>query len=68
MAQAEGAVVTPQALAHALGHATPPAGSNLLHAALYRLRRRVQQAVHQPLPMRAVARAGYVFQGRLSTR
>lgn len=67
-AAAEGRMLTRTALAQVLGCTPDEAAGNLLHAAVYRLRRRVQQSTGHALPLKAVAGAGYAFRGRLTVR
>jgi DNA-binding response OmpR family regulator len=64
-AASDGSVVKPGALAMALGRGPSDAADNLMHAAIYRLRRRVERACEQPLPLRSVNGVGYLFRGRL---
>ena len=39
---------------------------NLLHAAIYRLRRRVERATPASVPLQSEPRVGYVFKGTLT--
>ena len=66
--EARGSVVTPQTLTRALGRPAAGAADNLLHAAIYRLRRRVERDTGERLPLRGIAGTGYRFEGTLTLR
>ena len=38
---------------------------NLLHAAIYRLRRRIERATRATVPLQSEPKVGYSFRGRL---
>lgn len=65
-AAADGATVTRAALCERMGRDPATEADNLLHAAIYRLRRRVERATPSPLPLQSEAKVGYAFKGRLS--
>lgn len=65
-AAADGATVTRAALCERMGRDPETEADNLLHAAIYRLRRRVERATPSPLPLQSEAKVGYAFKGRLS--
>jgi two-component system OmpR family response regulator len=65
-AAADGATVTRAALCERMGRDPDTEADNLLHAAIYRLRRRVERATPSPLPLQSEAKVGYAFKGRLS--
>lgn len=62
---AEGATVTHTELRARMGREHAAAADNALHAAIYRLRRRIERATQEMVPLQAQARVGYVFRGRL---
>lgn len=65
-AAAEGATVTRAALCERMGRDPATEADNLLHAAIYRLRRRVERATPSPLPLQSEAKVGYAFRGQLA--
>jgi two-component system OmpR family response regulator len=65
-AAAEGATVTRAALCERMGRDPAAEADNLLHAAIYRLRRRVERATPSPLPLQSEAKVGYAFKGQLA--
>jgi len=66
-AQAQGAAVSREALRAALGHTgTEGDPDNVLHATIYRLRRRIEKATPVVVPLQSQARVGYVFRARLA--
>lgn len=65
-AAAGGAKVERQTLVDRLwGIGASPVGDNVLHAAVYRLRKRIEQSGHAMVPVHAVARVGYEFRAPL---
>ncbi len=58
--EAKGEIVHRHALALVLGLSLSD-GPNLLHATIYRLRRRIERATPGPAPLRAKSGVGYVF-------
>jgi DNA-binding response OmpR family regulator len=65
-AAAEGATETRAALCERMGRDPQTEADNLLHAAIYRLRRRVERATPSPLPLQSEAKVGYAFKGQLA--
>ena len=63
---AQGAVVTQAVLCERLGRDPGQEADNLLHAAIYRLRRRVERATPASVPLQSEPRVGYVFKGTLT--
>ena len=59
-------VVTRATLCTRLGRDPEAEADNILHAAIYRLRRRIEQASRATVPLRAEPRVGYTFRGSLS--
>jgi DNA-binding response OmpR family regulator len=64
-AAANGAVVTRATLCERLGRDPATEADNLLHAAIYRLRRRIERATPSPVPLQSEPKVGYIFKGRL---
>lgn len=62
---AAGATVSRRTLCEQLGHDPDADSDNVLHAAIYRLRRRIEQASRATVPLRSESRVGYTFRGRL---
>jgi DNA-binding response OmpR family regulator len=62
---ASGSVVTRQDLCARLGRDPSAEAENLLHAAIYRLRRRIERATPSHLPLHSEAKVGYVFRAPL---
>jgi DNA-binding response OmpR family regulator len=62
---AQGATVTRGELCERLGRDPKQEADNLLHAAIYRLRRRIERASPATVPLQAEAKVGYVFRGQL---
>jgi two-component system, OmpR family, response regulator len=65
-AAADGATVTRAALCERMGRDPDTEADNLLHAAIYRLRRRIERATPSPLPLQSEAKVGYAFKGPLT--
>lgn len=64
--EADGAPVSREALRLRLGRGeTEDLTDNLLHASIYRLRRRIERATPLVVPLQSQARQGYVFRARL---
>ena len=63
---AEGATVTRASLCECLGREQTAESDNWLHATIYRLRRRLEQATEELVPLQSQPRVGYVFRGRLT--
>jgi two-component system, OmpR family, response regulator len=66
-AAAEGATVTRATLCERLGRDPATEADNLLHAAIYRLRRRIERATPSAVPLQAEPKVGYLFKGKLQT-
>ena len=64
-AEADGAVVTRASISARLGREQTAESDNWLHATIYRLRRRLEQATEEPVPLQSQARVGYVFRSKL---
>lgn len=62
---AAGAPVSREALRRQLGRSEPDETDNLLHASIYRLRRRIEKATPMTAPLQSVPRLGYVFRALL---
>lgn len=62
---AEGATVTRATLCQRLGRDPAHEADNLLHAAIYRLRRRIERATPATVPLHSEPKVGYTFRGRL---
>jgi DNA-binding response OmpR family regulator len=65
--EAEGKTVTRETLCRKLGRPVTDEPDNGLSAALYRLRRRIERATPQVVPLQSQSRVGYVFRGRLTS-
>lgn len=63
---AEGASVTRASICERLGREQTAESDNWLHATVYRLRRRLEQATEELVPLQSQPRVGYVFRGRLT--
>jgi two-component system OmpR family response regulator len=63
---AQGATVTHQMLCERLGRDAAQEADNLLHAAIYRLRRRIERATPTSVPLHVEPRVGYSFRGTLT--
>ena len=61
-------VVTRATLCTRLGRDPETEADNILHAAIYRLRRRIEQASRATVPLRAEPRVGYTFRGSLTAQ
>lgn len=67
LVEADGAPVPREVLRQRLGHAeVDDPADNLLHASIYRLRRRIERATPLLVPLQSQARLGYVFRARLA--
>jgi DNA-binding response OmpR family regulator len=64
-AAADGATVTRATLCERLGRDPATEADNLLHAAIYRLRRRIERATPSPVPLQSEPKVGYTFKGKL---
>ena len=62
---AEGSTVTRATLCQRLGRDPADEADNLLHAAIYRLRRRIERATPATVPLHSEPKVGYTFRGRL---
>lgn len=62
---AEGAVVTHAQLCERLGRDPATEADNLLHAAIYRLRRRIERATTSTVPLHSEPKVGYTFRSPL---
>jgi len=63
---AHGTTVTRAALCKRLGRDPSTEADNILHAAIYRLRRRIEQQSSVTVPLRSEPKVGYSFRGKLS--
>jgi two-component system, OmpR family, response regulator len=63
---ADGATVTRATLCERLGRDPATEADNLLHAAIYRLRRRIERATSATVPLHSEPKVGYTFRGKLS--
>jgi len=63
--EADGATVARDTLAQRLGLSLNE-DPNLLHATIYRLRRRIERATPGPVPLQSKSRVGYVFRAPLA--
>jgi len=66
-AAADGATVTRATLCERLGRDPEGEADNLLHAAIYRLRRRIERATSSTVPLHSEQKVGYTFRGKLTT-
>jgi len=66
-AVADGATVTRATLCERLGRDPATEADNLLHAAIYRLRRRIERATTSAVPLHSEPKVGYSFKGTLQT-
>lgn len=64
-AEAAGTTVTRATLCTRLGREASADADNLLHATIYRLRRRLEQATEELVPLQSQPRVGYLFRGDL---
>jgi two-component system OmpR family response regulator len=62
---AQGSTVTRAHLCQSLGRDPDAEADNFVHAAIYRLRRRIEQATPVSVPLRSEAKVGYTFRGKL---
>lgn len=63
---AGGSTVTRAALCERMGREPAGEADNILHAAIYRLRRRIEQHSNAIMPLRSEPRIGYTFRGKLT--
>ena len=63
--EAEGQTVTQATLFERLGKAQSSDSDNWLHATMYRLRHRLEQATEEAVPLQSKPRVGYVFRAKL---
>lgn len=63
---AQGGTVAGETLRQRLGRATSEGPDNVLHATIYRLRRRIERATPTVVPLQSQSRVGYVFRAPLS--
>lgn len=64
--ESAGEPVTRETLRQRLGRDSPDHPDNLLHATIYRLRRRIERATPMVVPLQSQSRVGYVFRGTLA--
>jgi two-component system, OmpR family, response regulator len=64
--EAHGASVTRADLCRRLGRELTIRNYNWLHATIYRLRRRIERATNEVLPVQSQSRVGYVFRAELA--
>jgi two-component system, OmpR family, response regulator len=62
---ADGGTVAHSELRRIMGREESREADNTLHATIYRLRRRIERATQEIVPLQSQARVGYVFRGRL---
>lgn len=62
---ADGATVTRATLCERLGRDPATEPDNFLHAAIYRLRRRIERATAATVPLHSEPKVGYTFRGKL---
>ena len=62
---ANGSTVTCETLHRTLGHGGEEGSDNILHATIYRLRRRIERATPTVVPLQSQSRVGYVFRASL---
>jgi two-component system OmpR family response regulator len=62
---ADGATVTRATLCERLGRDPATEPDNFLHAAIYRLRRRIERATASTVPLHSEPKVGYTFRGKL---
>jgi DNA-binding response OmpR family regulator len=65
--EAEGQTVTCEALRRKLGHSGEEGSENVLHATIYRLRRRIERVTPTVVPLQSQSRVGYVFRATLKS-
>jgi two-component system, OmpR family, response regulator len=65
--EAEGEIVSQATIFERLGKEQTADTDNWLHATVYRLRRRLEQATDEPVPLQSRPRAGYIFRAKLSS-
>lgn len=63
--EAQGGIVSRDTLIERLGRAGSEGPDNLLHATIYRLRRRIERATPTIVPLQSQSRVGYVFKAEL---
>jgi len=63
--EAKGGTVSRDTLQERLGRPAGDEPDNLLHATIYRLRRRIERATPSVVPLQSQARVGYVFKAEL---
>ena len=63
---AEGATITRTTICQRLGREPTAENDNWLHATIYRLRRRLEQATEEIVPLQSRSRVGYVFRGHIT--
>jgi DNA-binding response OmpR family regulator len=64
-AEAEGQVVTREALRQRMGRPGDGEATDSVYAAIFRLRRRIERATPAPVPLQSKARVGYLFRAPL---
>jgi len=62
---AKGATVSREALLTRLGRTRADESDNILHATIYRLRKRIERATPMLVPLQSQSRVGYVFRASL---
>ena len=63
--EADGQTVTQATLFERLGREQSSDSDNWLHATMYRLRHRLEQATAEAVPLQSKSRVGYVFRAKL---
>ena len=64
--EAEGSTVSQATIFERLGKVQTSDSDNWLHATVYRLRRRLEQATNEAVPLQSKPRVGYVFRAKLA--
>lgn len=65
--EAEGGTVTQATIFERLGKEQTADSDNWLHATVYRLRRRLEQATDETVPLQSKPRVGYIFRAKLAS-
>ena len=63
--ESQGGTVSRATICERLGYEPSANSENLLHAAIYRLRKRIERAIDGVAPLQSVQRVGYVFRNKL---
>lgn len=61
-------LVTHEQIRETLGISSSEESDNTLHAAIYRLKRRIERSTDIPAPLQSQSRAGYVFKGEIALK